>query len=68
MHLITWAKPRLRHHLNLATAAIFAQCIAKHSPVLSPESKGAEEPGLTGTVPMIWIEQIRVPILPSQVV
>jgi hypothetical protein len=58
MNLITWAEPCLRHDLNLATAAMFAQCIAKHFPVLSAESKGAEESGLAGAVPMIRIEQI----------
>ena len=58
MNLITWAEPCLRHDLNLATAAMFAQCIAKHFPVLSAESKGAEESGFARAVPMIRIEQI----------
>jgi hypothetical protein len=58
MNLITWAEACLRHYLNVAKAAMLAQCIAKHFPVLSAESKGAEESGLTGAVPMIRIEQI----------
>jgi hypothetical protein len=58
MHLITLAEPCLRHYLYLATTAMFAQCIAKHFPVLSAESKGTEEPGLAGAIPMIKVEQI----------
>src|SRR5271156_3338247 len=37
---------------------MFAQCIAKHFPVLSAESEGAEKAGLTCAVAVIRIEQI----------